>query len=393
MGRAAKAKRARRDQEARRATEVHTVVLTGIQDSALSLTDEVRYCKAALLYADRVTLFSPKTFMLASVAQLAVADRATIIDLLVGLGDTVFRDKRDDLARFKALFDSLPSRSQLTSRQRYEKRQLLDSFDGPMAALREVAASQWIEAGGPELEPAMAHGVLTLDPLVNDGDAGDGLTDVVIDRVLARLTSTLSDPTVYPLLDEQMTTMARHAIEEGAITPGDASLRRGKDTGLARGLVLRLPTFPAAKMDEILHIRAELAAPLVRFRNGVRGLSSAVSVTATDPDFEPQVAEAWTTTVAPALAEIEERVQADKPLRSLAGAMLRDPQGIVAGPLAAGGLGFAIEPSAGWLGAIGAAVTGGVSGARAVNERRQHLQATERLPYYFLHEAARRMGR
>lgn len=392
MGRASRAKRARRQAAALRATEVHTVVLTGIDDSTLAIADEVAYCKAALLYADHVTLFSPKTFLLASVAQLAVADRATIVDLLVDLGDTVFRDRRDDLLRFKALFKSLPSRSQLTKLQRNEKRQLLDGFDAALAELRDVAATQWIEAGGPELESAILSGVLTLDPLISDGDTADGLTDAVINRVVDRLTSTLTDPTIYPLLDEQMTAMARHAISEGIVTPLDGSHRRGKDAGLARGLVVQLPTFPTARMDEILEIRQELAVSLIRFRTGVRGLSSAVTVPATHPDFQPQVAEAWTSTVAPALDDIAEQVRTDTSLRALAGAMVRDPQGVVSGPATAAGLSFVVDPAAGWLSAVAAAVTGGVSGARALHERRLHVQATERLPLYFLHQAGQRMG-
>jgi hypothetical protein len=46
------------------------------------LSTEIRLCKAALLYGDAVTLYSPNALMLGSVEQLATADTKARIDFM-----------------------------------------------------------------------------------------------------------------------------------------------------------------------------------------------------------------------------------------------------------------------------------------------------------------------
>jgi hypothetical protein len=60
---------------------VRIAILTGPgSDVAGLLSSEIRLCKAALLYGDAVTLYSPNALMLGSVEQLATAGPEARID-------------------------------------------------------------------------------------------------------------------------------------------------------------------------------------------------------------------------------------------------------------------------------------------------------------------------
>ncbi len=67
------------------------------------------------------------------------------------------------------------------------------------------------------------------------------------------------------MLDEQTNELVRLALQEGKMSIGNTSARRGKQIGLVADLFNRLPIFDI-KMDELLDIRDELHKPLVRFR-------------------------------------------------------------------------------------------------------------------------------
>jgi hypothetical protein len=67
------------------ATDVHITVAAVSQMHLPDLRHETRLVKAALLYADRVTLASPKALLLASAASLGVGDRRSRLDALAEL--------------------------------------------------------------------------------------------------------------------------------------------------------------------------------------------------------------------------------------------------------------------------------------------------------------------
>src|SRR5829696_5065365 len=72
----AKGARARRQAESEFAAPgVRIAIVTGPgSDVSGLLSTEIQLCKAALLYGDAVTLYSPNALMLGSVEQLATAD-------------------------------------------------------------------------------------------------------------------------------------------------------------------------------------------------------------------------------------------------------------------------------------------------------------------------------
>jgi hypothetical protein len=93
----------------------------------------------------------------------------------------------------------------------------------------------------------------------------------------------------------------------------------------------RLPAFPKASISEILDIRNELQAPLVRFRAGMAELGKVIESAAFDEGFAEQLDELYRAKVEPAILEIEEQVRTNTYLRVLVGEAIGDSKTLLAG--------------------------------------------------------------
>lgn len=375
---------------AKRTTDVHVAVITGAE-GGLSLSGDVAHCKAALLYADRVTLYSPRAFLLSSLVNGSTLPMQDLLALMMDFKAAYPPDIVAKVTEFQAVLASRPA-STMTSPQRREFRRLLAEMDPAREQLRAISIEQWRTAGGPELEPALASGALEIDPITRDRDGFTGTgTDHIIDSLVARVGELLAGGPTYPLFDDDMRDLVRLGMRDGLFSRAPQVHRRSRDAGVAAGLVDRLPNFPLATMDEVISIRDELRAPLGRFRSGVRDISEGIEVEVTDEDFGAQVEEAWVTKVGPALDEIDQVVRTNSSLRSLAGHAIRDPGGLMAG-----GASAFMQVAVGRPGSLAAAVslgvTGVVSGARALRDRDVALYQAHGAQFYFLHGANERMG-
>ena len=94
-------------------------------------------------------------------------------------------------------------------------------------------------------------------------------------------------------------------------------MSRGKQSQLAASLFERLPNFDLANMSEILDIRRELQAPLVRFRASIVSISADIEAAPWTRDFWHDVEQVFRKQVEPALLDIEEAIRSNGYLRAL----------------------------------------------------------------------------
>ncbi len=189
-------------------------------------------------------------------------------------------------------------------------------------------------AGATELAGAMSAGLLVVDPLVKGNEEFDN--DRVIEAFVAKLAEVLSGRGIYPLFDDQTGTLVRHGLSDGLFKASPITRERGKQVAAASEFLTRLPAFPKANVSEILDIRAELEAPLVRFRAAMVDLGRLVESAAYEEEFPEQVDELYRAKVEPALLEIEEQVRSNSYLRVLIGEIVGDSKTLLAGILAVG---------------------------------------------------------
>jgi hypothetical protein len=334
--------------------EVRIAITTSPQ--GLSLTNEVRLLKPALLYADHVTLYSPTAALFASTATVGQMGEAGMIDLLRQVGPLI----NPDAVAALDLYDQMLRKKRKT---REEMQAILQ-----LKRLLQDSSIEWLEkveemleaAGAAELTPALDAGLVTIDPLVREGDAGD---DALFEAYMTRLRDLMTSKHVYPLLDGGTGDLVRAAVSEGAWELGDAAGRRGKQVSGASRFMERLPAFPEATMAEILDIRDRLRPPLVRFRAAMIEMERLIDAAAHDEAFEAEVADLYLEKVAPALLEIEEAVGDDKYLRQLAGNLVGDAK-----TYASGGLTLAVAMFAHVPNLVAAATGLGVGAATAAGQ-------------------------
>jgi len=283
----------------------------------VSLSKEIRLCRAALLYGDAVTLYSPNALMLASVERLGNATAQERIELLRGFLPIIQPEAGPELDQ---ALDQLIRLRRARRRTREELQlvmQLEHMLKREWQGIEETAAQMLEGAGAHELIPAMRSGFLELHPLVEPDSDWSG--DSVVEALVARAGEVLSNGTMYPLLDDAMGDLVRAGLSEGLFEVLPRAGVHARQAGAAAGLFEMLPTFPLARIDEVLDIRRELEGPLLRFRGALAELTASMEAEAHDEVFSEELRDLWITKVEPALQEIRDLVKQHSFLRELIG--------------------------------------------------------------------------
>lgn len=105
----AREKRARRVERDKRSTQVRMTVVNASQDqNSMSLSFEVQQCNSALLYADEVTLVSPRAALLKSARDMNELDGVDLLRKLNNVAPKFFPESSEQLRSFLKTVDSLP---------------------------------------------------------------------------------------------------------------------------------------------------------------------------------------------------------------------------------------------------------------------------------------------
>jgi hypothetical protein len=362
--------------------KVRIAVVTG-PGPEVSLRKEIRLCKAALLYGDAVTLYSPNALMLASVKRLGNATGNERIELLRAFFPIVQPEAGP------AVLEALDQLMGLRRRRRRTRQelQLVGRLEHLLKlqwhGIEETAAQMLEDAGAHELIPAMRSGLLELHPLV-EGDS-DMSTDSFVGGLVARAGEVLADGAMYPLLDDALGDLVRAALSEGLFEVLPRAGVHARQAGAAAGFFEMLPSFPLARMDEVLDIRRELEGPLARFRGALAELTASMQAEAHDEAFAGELHDLWVTKVEPAMQEIRDLIEQHSFLRELIG------QVTSAKDMAATGIALAAakEIHAPDILAFGTAVS--LPTMRAAFERDKARRMVRKHQFYFLHGVRERL--
>ena len=303
------------------------IAITIGSSGEISLANEIRLVKPALLYADHVVLYSPVAALLQSAEAVGHSD-SLMLELARQVGPMIDPTFSTTLQKY----DELAAKNHKT---RSDMQTLIGFRRIVSKGAREillVAEGLISDAGGDELLPAIEAGLVTVDPLFRE----DGTDRDLMDVYLERLQELLNDGHAYPLFDDQIGSLVRQAVAEGAWELGATPTRRGKQVSAASQIIEQLPAFPGASVSEILGIRDELRAPLVRFRSAVTEMARVIASASYEGDFAAEVDELYLQHVAPALQEISELVEDNGSMRQLARTVLGDAKPVAAAVLTLG---------------------------------------------------------
>ena len=281
-------------------TALHITIVAGsiYRDGALDLSQETRLVKAALLYADRVTLANPKVMIIASMAGMVSGNQEHKRAAVLGMMDVL-----PDGAATRAVYDELRRKKRKSVREMLVFRGLVERLDrGAGQAVAEVE-SMLQEAGAGELAEALRAGAVDLSHLgLNESDAGLANVTLWLADLIAEIVAP-SSPT-HPMFDDATDGLLATMIREGNV-PG-SRLGHATPSALSSRLVGRVDAFPDAPMRAILEARETLRVPLAKFREAMARIQTELGTMSLDDDFQGAVQAMSETRIVPALQELED---------------------------------------------------------------------------------------
>lgn len=178
------------------------------------LEKDVQYVKAALLYADRVTLSSPSAAMLTSimgVAKLRPRERIEFMRDVIPIMNTT-----SDSAQIVKFLGDI-SRAMKKRRPWEPENEVVSQFKPVLEECWKQVTAGMMELGHRfgifELAAPLESGVLDIVPLESWND-----TDRVVQTYFNRLVRDCGDPATIPLIDESSADLLGAALREGIVT-------------------------------------------------------------------------------------------------------------------------------------------------------------------------------
>jgi len=323
------------------ATPLHiTVGSAPLGNVAAGVRKDLALVKAALLYADRVTLRSLNTTMLVAVAALRNLTLDEKVGLIVHLAPVLDRVGGEKLAHdLLGIF---------ATANRKQRRQLEGRIRGAFDVIKAKATQLLNDFGANDLIRATQLDMLDIHSF--DMGTGGGVVSSIreaagapdaeepdvthqfIDGVLADI----RNPHTFPMLDAHTKRIVSAGVREGVFEFTDAEVKKGRHVALVGHLFDRLPLFERASIDELVDVRTQLQAPLVRFRAAMIRFSAALKEAPWDDGFRTEAELILLQEVEPALKELDELIRENSYLRHLVDAVIGDRKTLV------GALGLAV---------------------------------------------------
>lgn len=364
------------------------IVIGTSPSSGLSLRGEIHLLKPALLYADRVRLYSPLATLLSGVAAMGYAEGADRINILASLAKALGMEGADQVeAALQALdaFNCMPRavrRGALGKQQAKELANVTSKLEATWGEMRAKVDEILGDAGAEEMVPALENGLLTIEPLFESEEPD---SDEILRVFMDKLGSLLASGTAYPLFDDQTGSLVTAGVAEGVFVPSSGAVTREREAGSAAELLNYMPAFPPASVGEILGIREELKGPLVRFRSAMVKIAAVLQAAPREAGFKEELEQIYRAEVEPALQEIREEVQSNRYLHQLLGETVKD----IPKWLGAGFIAIATTPLTNIPALVVAGATAAGPAAQAAWKKHERSKEIRQRQYYFLYETDR----
>lgn len=366
-----------------------------VAPSSTSLDKELQYIKSALLYADKVTLISPMAYLYTQLSRNQHNEHTALrlLNLVMPFcrmaNPEFYDDSQPVISQFTDLLNSKKYKAVPTIK-RLEIRRMLQGFG---KAVQDTIESRIGEEQCSELKKLLRADKLILQKFEHPLDDAEGCTVEFFNL----LTSSIHN--AYPLFDEQSSALMKAAVDEKLVCLSDFNRKKITHAGVSDNFIQRLPSFDAASVDEIIDIKKELAAPLVRFRSKMLAYTDDVQSAPWDDDFEMECLQLYIKEVQPALLEIQELTKENSFIKNLGRSFFTDEASIksVGGlvvSIAAAGVLKAFSEAASTNAAVYLGGTLGVPKvASAYVAYRQANREIEKKDLYFYYKAGKQLER
>lgn len=359
-----------------------------------NIEQELQYIKAALLYADKITLISPLAYLYSQLSSqsnhLSEKDVVRMIEYALPLcrkqEPVLYQNGLSAIGQLKSLLYSPKYRSVKYVDRIKIRKELLDYAAKIDSVLLEILG----EEDTKELQILLKSKKLVLQPFEHD------LTDLlgITREYFGMLGKSIKSS--FPLFDETSSKLMSAAVSARIVQLNDMDKRKITHAGLSEKMIRQLPSFERASVDEILDINKELNGPLTRFRAKMLTYSDNIQSLPWDDHFEEECSLLYHKEIAPELQEIEELTHENSFVKNLGreiisdGSFLKTAGGLVVGIAAAGiipSFTQSISSDVTILATGGACATTKI--AAAYNDYRKNKKEIEKKDLYFYYKAGK----
>jgi len=383
----------------------------------LNLEQEIKLTKAALLYADRVKLYSVTSSALGMASRfgnLPLDSKLKVLERITPL--ITAQAESEKLAGLFGNLRKLLNKNHLSRDELIIKNQFIKMLNSQWEKIEEVMNKIVQDSHINEFDVALEKGVLDLHTFQNT-DTNDAAANFmaecieaavgasvgnkrkatpqdnhIISEFVKEVFSSVSNSSTYPLFDEQIASLVRAGIRENKIPVHEFGIDRGRQTGLVKHLFENLPAFEDATVSEILDVRSELDIPLTRFRKAIINFSQEIKSAAWDKDFSADAEKVYYRDVQPALLDVEESIKSNKFVTTLLRKFADKPAALPAGSL----FSMAISRFSSLPDEIALSLGIGVASAsiiyEAYDEWINKKKAAEQNLLYFYYQTNKRLG-
>lgn len=295
-----------------------------VTPDTMSIEQDLLFIKSALLYADTITLVSPMASTYFNFKDTNNGkNEKTLFKLLMNImpycecadpeyigsvKDTLF--KFNDIINSK-MYKSIPTSIRLPIKQALQNiyieiKKVLEDNLGEMncRSLINLVESKKVE-------------LYNFQTSLHDDDS-------FVYEFYDILKNTITDMKTFPLFDDMSNDLMKSAVSDGVITLNKINEEEAKHAKLANNLLVSLPSFEFASVDEILDIRSELEKPLFRFRSKLLSYNEKIQSMPWDDEFQYECIKLYQQEVAPAVLEIDEITKESSFIKNLGYSFLTD---------------------------------------------------------------------
>jgi hypothetical protein len=382
----------------------------------IDLRQDMKLIRAAILYADKTTLYSPNASLLQMALQLGgLSDNEQLrfMEMVVP-----YLKPSNEAAKIVDFLRRLSDYRVIQSPQgKALKATLLSQFADNWTEIKRVVDNIAASAGMNEIVTALDSGALEIHQFSTQSKNSDtmqfmadcvarasgkqlsrheataiqhrnsNMTKEFVDGVF----SAIASGTTYPLFDADIGHLVYLAQKAGLVRFTDVSNQRARHIALAGDLLQRLPVFDQVAIKDILLIRGELDRHLTRFRRSVIEFASAVSSAPWDDDFGKESELLFRKEIAPAILDLEDEIRSNRLLEKLARQAIEKP--LLLTPGAALSLALSQIPNlpAEIVASLGIGVSAAAVVYDAYKEWSDKQRTLERNGLFFYYQAGKRL--
>lgn len=302
-------------------TDSHIRIISGIQDmsaTTASLSEDIKMVRSALLYADRVEMYSAGTSMLRQMKKFtADGDLNLALRMYGTMAQTEGIDlsTRTQLLALIEVVETYAEQRQMFNRSSRrtnpEFRKIDGLFNDSLKSLRragnetkKTVERMWLNYGGNELDAAVETGLLT----IND-EWANALMEKIdsVDEAAEILGEAITTAKGNLLFDSMAGGLARAMHKEGRLILPNFHQQNIRTTRLGNRMILLLPNMAQVDVEKVLEVKQEVTASLANYRRSTRNLQEKLREDALSPHLDEEIEQLWFDDVS---VQVEELTQA-----------------------------------------------------------------------------------